>query len=483
MNEDRRRPKLGQAKARVNYAPREPPMFGIACSDESEDDEPRQRGPAPSTPIKPSNEADAWAVHADALAVWTLKRLVNRTDAWVQYLALEQRRKQNARTIKGELTKKVLLPHYKGTDVSDLIALHTTSQDNLSRSLGFDIDWHGEPDPEKQRQNRKAAKKLYKRAKRLGFDPLLIDSNGRGGYHLILIFQRSVPTTKVYAFGQWLLKDWQQLGFAEKPEQFPKQPFLDKNTPYGNALRLPGRHHKHDWYSRVWTGEQWAKGEEAIRIILGTKGAQPELIPVDAAAINSKPASAESGPARVIAPEMVDEVQRRALALLNKKLTAVQGNGGDKATWTAALYLVKDFALSVEQALPVLKQWNSTNCNPRWGDEDLLRKLRRAEQEPGARGRLVTGSLVSVGNALPGQALEGTSFLIDVPDFIRVDWQTFRPLSLPRKRGRFDPASVWRLCRRYERQGLAAVTLIATPAPKEPETSTTPTEVVAAGVA
>jgi len=59
------------------------------------------------------------------------------------------------------------------------------------------------------------------------------------------------------------------------------------------------------------------------------------------------------------------------------------------------------------------------------------------------------------------------------------------PIAAVADQTRFDPASVWRLCRRYEKQGLAAVTVIATPAPKEPETSIPQklTKVVAVDVA
>jgi len=58
------------------------------------------------------------------------------------------------------------------------------------------------------------------------------------------------------------------------------------------------------------------------------------------------------------------------------------------------------------------------------------------------------------------------------------------PIAAVADQSRFDPASVWRLCRRYEKQGLAAVTVIATPSPKMAETSTMPleTEAVTAGM-
>lgn len=429
MSDHRTGPVRGQGSRRDQFMSGEP--YGFDCfihpDPDFDDDEPA----APR-----ATAGSAWAAQADALAAWTLQWLVNRDDAFVRYwpLELREQKKSNARTIKDQLTAKVLARHYRGADVADLIALHTTSPDNHSCSLGFDIDHHGKPDAQKKRQNRKAAKKLYRRAKALGFTPLLFDSNGRGGYHLVLPFDRPVPTPRVYAFGQWLLKDWQQLGLAEKPEQFPKQPRLTDQKVYGNALRLPGRHHRLDWYTRVWTGKKWAEGSEAIDIILGTKVASPDLIPADVQELETP--TPATGPVAEIPLEKLPQVQKRALALLSKKLKAVESHGGDKATWTAALYLVKDFALSVDQALPILKQWNKTHCKPEWTEEKLLYKLRLAEQEPGKRGRLLDDCAKAKLALSPEVA--GTPFCLVVPDFILADWDKVQPC-LNKRRGRPSP--------------------------------------------
>src|SRR5579859_5937928 len=132
---------------------------------------------------------EAWASNAELLADWTMQRFVNRTDAWVRYLPLDERTdNQKARTAQGSLTREKLARHFRGAKVSDLFALHTTSADNTSRWVGIDIDHHGERDATIKRRNRKAALTLYKSAKDLGFRPLLFASNGRGGYHLVILF-------------------------------------------------------------------------------------------------------------------------------------------------------------------------------------------------------------------------------------------------------------------------------------------------------
>ena len=395
------------------------------------------RGVVPPPPPSATHAKSrrAWTGRADALAAWTMRRLVNRRDTWGQYLPLDQRSGGKARTCKGTLTEEILSRHYRGAEVSDLVGLHTTSADNTSRWLGIDIDQHGDPDDEKKRNNRIVAKKLYNRVKGLGFDPLLISSNGRGGYHLILLFGKPVPTPKVHSFGKWLVRDWQDLGLAEEPESFPKQPRLEEKKGYGNFLRLPGRHHTLDYYSKVWTGERWAAGEEAIEAILATKGVSPRLIPSEVSEYEdiTRPSAVSKAP--IITAAKVGQIRQRALALLHT-LRAVQGKGGDKVTWTAASYLVKDFALSVEQALPLMREWNATHCQPPWSEAELLRKLRLGAEEPGERGRLLEEASGVGPVESPPASGTGIPFHIEVPDFILADWEMVRPKAPPRTKGR-----------------------------------------------
>src|SRR5439155_10365627 len=105
---------------------------------------------------------------------------------------------------------------------------------------------------------------------------------------LLLIFDGPVPTEKVYAFGRWLTRDWKELGLAEQPECYPKQPAI-KAGGYGNWLRLPGRHHTRDHWSRVWDGSRWLEGQAAIDKIIATSGTPAEAIP-EAALEPPKPA-------------------------------------------------------------------------------------------------------------------------------------------------------------------------------------------------
>ena len=53
---------------------------------------------------------------------------------------------------------------------------------------------------------------------------------------------------------------------------------------------------------------------------------------------------------------------------------AVSGQGGHNATFRVACILRQKFALSFEEAWPLLKEWNAT-CQPEWSDQELAHKL------------------------------------------------------------------------------------------------------------
>lgn len=66
---------------------------------------------------------------------------------------------------------------------------------------------------------------------------------------------------------------------------------------------------------------------------------------------------------------------------------AVQGSGGDVATYVQACRLVRGFDLSDEAAMELLLEWNE-RCSPPWSPQDLQAKIRHARAygsgEPGA---------------------------------------------------------------------------------------------------
>ena len=242
--------------------------------------------------VRARDQGDDWTLHAVELADWTDAHMVNRRDAYGSYLSPESRTpERDAITAKGAPTLAVLQRHYRASSQGDLIGLHSTTRDEPAgagevaacwcRWLAVDIDRHDEAtDPA---ATIRAALAFRGQAEGLGFRPLLLDSNGRGGYHLLLVFTGPAPTAKVHAFGKWLVRDWKGIGLEAEPETFPKQAEIPAGG-FGNWLRLPGRHHSRDHHTRVWDGLRWLDGSEAVRAILATKGDDPGLIPAEALA-------------------------------------------------------------------------------------------------------------------------------------------------------------------------------------------------------
>ena len=71
---------------------------------------------------------------------------------------------------------------------------------------------------------------------------------------------------------------------------------------------------------------------------------------------------------------------------------AVSGQHGHDATYRAACVLVVDFDLSIDDARPLLQEFNA-RCQPPWDEDDLEHKLLSADKSSGERGRLATSSM------------------------------------------------------------------------------------------
>lgn len=78
-------------------------------------------------------------------------------------------------------------------------------------------------------------------------------------------------------------------------------------------------------------------------------------------------------------------VIQRASKYLTHIVPAIEGRGGDCQTFRAACVLVIDFGLTVDEAWPLLQDWN-LNCVPPWDQPRLRRKLLEADKREGPRG-------------------------------------------------------------------------------------------------
>ena len=196
-----------------------------------------------------------------------MRRLVNRRDVWGQYTGFRQRQRghkaltlpQKDKRGQDMVTSDKLARHFGSFRRDHLIGLHATSEDETSRWLAIDIDLHdSEADnaDEAARRNFAAATGWWEKLQKMGYDALLFDSNGAGGYHVWVLFEEPAPTAHVHAFGQSLISDWEARNLDARPETFPKSARLGGDK-MGAWLRLPGLHHTRDHVSRVWSGESW----------------------------------------------------------------------------------------------------------------------------------------------------------------------------------------------------------------------------------
>ncbi len=238
---------------------------------------------------------DEWAERAGALADWAMERLVNRKDVWGQYSVLTPaERRRSGRAYKA-MTLPV--PDKRGDDMvtidkltrhfasrhlrkPQIIGLHAKSKEATSRWMAIDIDLHN-PDEtaaeDHARRNLNAALAWLRRFQDLGHDPLLFDSNGFGGFHIWVLFERPAPTVDVYAFVKSVVTTWAEHSLDEEPETFPKRV---RDDSIGSWFRLPGLHPSKPHHHRLWSGDDWLedpwlKGHAAIDVMLDVRGGPP----------------------------------------------------------------------------------------------------------------------------------------------------------------------------------------------------------------
>jgi putative DNA primase/helicase len=84
-------------------------------------------------------------------------------------------------------------------------------------------------------------------------------------------------------------------------------------------------------------------------------------------------------------------VLERARRYVAKMPSAVSGQGGHPATWAVAQVLLRGFALSVDEARPLMGEYNA-RCQPPWSEKELEHKLTDADQKSRLpRGYLLNG--------------------------------------------------------------------------------------------
>jgi hypothetical protein len=195
---------------------------------------------------------------------------------------------------------------------------------------------------------------------------LLSESNGCGGYHLRILFGTPVPCRALYHF---LGRTAIEVGFTG--EFFPKQPTLappGQRGAYGNWLRLPGRHHSQEFWSRVYDGERWLSGGEAVTFLLTFHGDPPCRLPASPPPVRTRRARRPFR-APYFRGRLADQIEayRRRLPHL------AEGQGRDDVAYRFAAFLVRDVAVSDDVALEWLSLWDAGNRPPK--GESRLREI------------------------------------------------------------------------------------------------------------
>lgn len=232
---------------------------------------------------------EEWVARAPELAEWAMQRLVNRKDVWGQYTVLTPaERRREGRSYKAmtlprvemrghdmvtidKLTRHFASRHHRKPQI---IGLHTTSKEGTCKWFGIDIDMHDENKSDAEdhaRRNLNGAVAWWKELQTRGYDPLLFDTNGQGGYHLWVLFAEPAPAIDVFAMVKEMAEGWSANSLSEEPETFPKQPKTDDSI--GAWFRLPGLHHTNYHYAAVWSGDDWLEdpwlsGNAAIDVML-----------------------------------------------------------------------------------------------------------------------------------------------------------------------------------------------------------------------
>lgn len=239
--------------------------------------------------------AEEWKERAPELGAWAMNNLVNRTDIWGRYLSPKYRGTSTSGLAKNKaitapfkaergkifLQEKSLVKHFKAKEGGGILGLHSCSTDGGSRWFALDIDLHDDDDLSVSPEgNFVAGKAWYKILQDKGFDPLLMDSNGKGGFHMMVLLSKAVCSKSVKKFCDELVSDYERQGLDIPPDLFPGN-FGSKHK--GSWLRLPGRHHTRLHFTRVfndepWTDNVWLEGHEAIDRILAMSPASESVL-------------------------------------------------------------------------------------------------------------------------------------------------------------------------------------------------------------
>ncbi|HVK19218.1 MAG TPA: hypothetical protein VM533_19955 [Fimbriiglobus sp.] len=154
-----------------------------------------------------------------------------------------------------------LAQHYRG-EPWNIVGSLTLDIAGMGKELVLDIDAH-DGQAHDAAANLRFAAQIWRVCNGLGVTALVYGSNGKGGVHVRVGFARLMPGWKLRRFGFWLVRGWKDAGVLTAPEVFPKQD-RPGSEGCGNYVRLPGKHHKRDYWPEVFDGQRGLTGSAAV---------------------------------------------------------------------------------------------------------------------------------------------------------------------------------------------------------------------------
>jgi hypothetical protein len=141
---------------------------------------------------------------------------------------------------------------------------------------------------------------------------------------------------------------------------------------FGNWIRVFGRHHTRNHWTRIWNGSEWLAGHQAIDYLLACGGDPVTCIPAEAAPVE-KPQHQPQRRSYAVADG--DRLTRRICGYLSR-LPSCLGVGQQRHCYAYrfACYLVRDLQLSDDTALHWLTEWDRGNREP-LGESELNKQI------------------------------------------------------------------------------------------------------------
>ena len=318
----------------------------------------------------------AWKNRASELARHYMSRAA-RFDVWGGYGPKGTvTRPAVSRRLLDSLTKNDLRRHFDGS--GPIIGLHPMSPGphSYAKPVHVDIDLHDgdEADPN---ANFLAAVCLYNRLIDLGLNPLLTDSNGKGGFHLSIYFSDQLALCKslficpLAGTGLEKARSRKRTGVLPQTNKIiraasrgrcPKKRCLERCL--WRVDSSSGRHHRREHFSRVWCSGEWIEGNEAIDFILSITGDSSAMLPAESLTFIPEREKPKVFTGQTAGRRTEDEAARLTDAL--KRVPGYDDyNRGLKSEWHCRTGIVR-------------RGWNSGSIGPHKAQNTIVPNVRRS---------------------------------------------------------------------------------------------------------